>query len=90
MDNIFGACKNISLSFIANRNTDIKEEESLNSEFKLPKKLKKNNVDSIAFAIITISEIRERVWKKKIELKKKKLNKHHAIKLNRLKIEKQK
>jgi len=61
MDNIFGACKNISLSFIANRNTDIKEEESLNSEFKLPKKLKKNNVDSIAFAIITISEIRERV-----------------------------
>ncbi len=61
MNNIFGIHENISSSFIANRNTNIEEEESLNSESKLPKKLKKNNVDSIAFAIITMNETRERV-----------------------------
>ncbi len=90
MDNIFGARKNISPSFIANRNTDIEEEESLNSEYKLLKKLKKNNVNSIAFAIITISKTKKRIWKRKIELKKEKLDKYHAIKLNKLKVEKQK
>ena len=90
MDNIFGIRENILPSFIANRNTDIEEEESLNSESKLPKKLKKNNVDSITFAIIIMSETRKRVWEKKIKLEKEKLDKHHAIELNRLKVEKQK
>jgi len=61
MDNIFGIRENILPSFIANRNTDIEEEESLNSESKLPKKLKKNNVDSITFAIIIMSKTRKRV-----------------------------
>jgi len=41
MNNIFGICKNISPSFITNKNTNIEEEKSLNSEFKLSKKLKK-------------------------------------------------
>ncbi|CAG8779519.1 12822_t:CDS:2, partial [Rhizophagus irregularis] len=47
-------------SFIVNRSTNIDSEESLGMEPKTPKRSKKNNVDTIAMAISTISETRER------------------------------
>ena len=40
MNNIFDAYENISPFFTVNKNTDIEKEESLNSESKLPKKIK--------------------------------------------------
>jgi len=49
MDNIFSNCENIAPSFIANRTTDIKDEEPLNIKFRLPKKPKKNNVQSTLY-----------------------------------------
>ena len=86
MDCIFGIRENISPSFITNRFTDTENEEPLNNESKPVKKLKKNNVDAIATAITMMSETRERVWNKKIELEKEKM----AIELNKLEVEKQK
>ncbi|CAG8731208.1 8339_t:CDS:2, partial [Funneliformis mosseae] len=80
MDCIFGIRENISPSFITNRFTDTENEEPLNNESKPVKKLKKNNVDAIATAITMMSETRERVWDKKIELEKEKM----AIELNKL------
>ncbi len=86
MDSLLGSRENISPSFIANRFTDVENEETLGSESKSCKKLKKNNVDTIAAAISTMSESRERVWDKKLELKKEKM----AIELSKLEVEKKK
>jgi len=86
MDDLFGTRENISPSFIANKSTDVENEEPLDNESKPIKKLKKNNVDAIAAAISTMSETRERVWDKKIELEKEKM----AIELSKLEVEKQK
>lgn len=85
MDSIFGTRENIVPSFIANRNTVEKEEVIINE----PKKQKKNNVDSIAIAITTMSETKEKVWEKKIELEREKMEKTHLIELNKLEVEKQ-
>ena len=84
MDSLLGSHENISPSFIANRFTDVENEETLGSESKSCKKLKKNNVDTIAAAISTMSESRERVWDKKLELEKEKM----AIELSKLEVEK--
>jgi len=84
MDSLLDSCENISPSFIANRFTDVENEETLGSESKSCKKLKKNNVDTIAAAISTMSESRERVWDKKLELEKEKM----AIELSKLEVEK--
>ena len=51
MDAIFSNRENIMPSFIANRSTDINSEDSSSIESKLPKKSKKNHVDSIVIAI---------------------------------------
>ncbi|EXX58618.1 hypothetical protein RirG_196260 [Rhizophagus irregularis DAOM 197198w] len=56
MDAIFGTRENIAPSFIVNRSTDIDGEESSSMEPKTPKRSKKNNVDTIAMAISTMSE----------------------------------
>ena len=90
MDAIFGNRENIVPSFIANRSTDIDSEDSSSIESKLPKKSKKNHVDSIAIAITAMSETRERVWDKKLELEKEKIEKNHAIEMGKLEVEKQK
>ena len=58
-------------SFIANRNTDENEELVIN-ESKLYKKQKKNNIDSIAIAIVTMNETKEKVQEKRIELEREK------------------
>lgn len=87
MDNIFGNRENISPSSIANKSTEFEGEES---ESRLSKKPKKNNVDSIAIAISTMSETRERVWERKIDLEKEKLEKNHVVEMGKLEIEKQK
>ena len=84
MDSLLDSRENISPSFIANRFTDVENEETLGSESKSCKKLKKNNVDTITAAISTMSESRERVWDKKLELKKEKM----AIELSKLEVEK--
>ena len=90
MDAIFGNRENIVPSFIANRSTDIDSEDSSSIESKLPKKSKKNHVDSIVIAITAMSETRERVWEKKLELEKEKIEKNHAIEMGKLEVEKQK
>ncbi|CAI2184766.1 7227_t:CDS:1 [Funneliformis geosporum] len=87
MDSLFGTCKNISPSFIVNRFTNNENEESLKNECNLPKKSKKNNEDSIAIAISTMCETRERVWDKKIELEREKIEKNHTIEMNKLEVE---
>ena len=79
MDGLFGTCENISPSIIVNRFTNIEDEESLNSKPNISKKLKKNNVDTIAVAISNMSEARERVWERKIELEREKMEKNHSI-----------
>ena len=86
MDNLFGTRENISPSFLANKSTDVENEEYLDNESKPVKKSKKNNVDVIAAALSTMSETRERVWDKKIELEKEKM----VIELSKLEVEKQK
>ncbi|CAB4478939.1 hypothetical protein RhiirA5_377057 [Rhizophagus irregularis] len=91
MDVIFGARENIAPSFIANRSIDIeKDEELLDNKSKFSKKQKKNNVDTIAIAISTMSETRERVWDKKIELEQEKMNKSHDVEMKKLEVERQK
>ncbi|EXX78870.1 uncharacterized protein OCT59_017318 [Rhizophagus irregularis] len=90
MDAIFNTCKNIAPSFIVNRSTDIDGKESSGIEPKIPKRSKKNNVDTIAMAISTMSETRERIWEKKIELKKERIEKNHTIEMDKLEVEKQK
>lgn len=90
MDRLFGNRENIAPSFIANRVTDVEDEESVNSEPKPSKKQKRNNVDTIATAISTMSESRERVWDKKIELEKEKMEKTHMVEMKRLEVEQQK
>ncbi|PKY16176.1 hypothetical protein RhiirB3_480463 [Rhizophagus irregularis] len=75
MDAIFNTCKNIAPSFIVNRSTDIDGKESS---------------DTIAMAISTMSETRERIWEKKIELKKERIEKNHTIEMDKLEVEKQK
>jgi hypothetical protein len=90
MDRLFGTRENIAPSFIANRSTDNEDDEPLNIETKFPKKQKKNNVDSIAVAISTMSESRERVWDKKIELEREKMEKSHEVEMKRLEVEQQK
>ncbi|PKY58106.1 hypothetical protein RhiirA4_490487, partial [Rhizophagus irregularis] len=77
-------------SFIVNRSTDIDGEESSGMEPKTPKRSKKNNVDTIAMAISTMSETRERVWEKKLELEKERIEKNHTIEMGKLEVEKQK
>ena len=90
MDSVFGARENISPSYIANReSTGIEEEETL-VEHKFSKKVKRNNVDTIALAILAMSETRERVWDKKIELEKEKMEKKHAVEMSKLENEKEK
>lgn len=88
MDAIFGTRENIVPSFIANRSTDIDSEEP-SIEPKIPKKLKKNNVDSIAMAISTMSETREKVWERKLELERERIEKNHAIEMGKLEVERQ-
>ncbi|PKY51545.1 hypothetical protein RhiirA4_475653 [Rhizophagus irregularis] len=78
MDNIFGTRENITPSFIANKITDIEDEEPLNIEPRLPKNQKK------------IIETRERVWERKIDLEREKLEKNHVVEMGKLEIEKQK
>ncbi|CAB4427339.1 unnamed protein product [Rhizophagus irregularis] len=73
-----------------NRSTDIDGEESSGMEPKTPKRSKKNNVDTIAMAISTMSETRERVWEKKLELEKERIEKNHTIEMGKLEVEKQK
>ncbi|CAB4494386.1 unnamed protein product [Rhizophagus irregularis] len=90
MDAIFSTRENIAPSFIVNRSTDIDGEESSGIEPKTPKRSKKNNVDTIAMAISTMSETRERVWEKKLELKKERIEKNHTIEIGKLEVEKQK
>jgi hypothetical protein len=92
MDSLFGTRENIAPSFIANRFTDVEDEEfvSSGSESKFSKKQKKNNVDTIATAISAMSESRERVWDKKIELEKEKMEKNHTVEMKRLEVEQQK
>jgi hypothetical protein len=90
MDALFGTRENIAPSFIANRSTDLEDEESLDNKSKFSKKQKKNNVDTIAVAISTMSETRERVWDKKIELDREKMNKNHEIEMKKLEVERQK
>ncbi|CAB4427065.1 unnamed protein product [Rhizophagus irregularis] len=90
MDAIFGTRENIAPSFIVNRSTDIDGEESSGMEPKTPKRSKKNNVDTIAMAISTMSETRERVWEKKLELEKERIEKNHTIEMGKLEVEKQK
>jgi hypothetical protein len=90
MDTLFGTRENIAPSFIANRSTDNEDDEPLNIETKFPKKQKKNNVDSIAVAISTMSESRERGWDKKIELEREKMEKSHEVEMKRLEVEQQK
>ena len=90
MDNIFGTRENIVPSFIANRSTDIDGEELSNIESKVPKRSKKNSVDTIAIAISTMSETRERIWDKKLELEREKMDKNHLVEMNKLEVEKQK
>ncbi|EXX65922.1 hypothetical protein RirG_128660 [Rhizophagus irregularis DAOM 197198w] len=75
MDAIFGTRENIAPSFIVNRSTDIDGEESS---------------DTIAMAISTMSETRERVWEKKLELEKERIEKNHTIEMGKLEVEKQK
>ncbi|CAI2190326.1 2345_t:CDS:2, partial [Funneliformis geosporum] len=58
-----------------NRFTNNENEESLKNE---------------SIAISTMSKIRERVWDKKIELERKKIEKNHTIEMYKLEIEKQK
>jgi len=92
MDSLFGTRENISPSFIANRSTigiEESEEGSGGGEPKYSKKLKKNNVDTIAVAISAMSESRERVWDKKIELEREKMEKQHVLEMNRLEIERE-
>ncbi|GBC18437.1 hypothetical protein GLOIN_2v1567919 [Rhizophagus irregularis DAOM 181602=DAOM 197198] len=90
MDAIFGTRENIAPSFIVNRSTDIDGEESSGMEPKNTKRSKKNNVDTIAMAISTMSETRERVWEKKLELEKEEVEKNHTIEMGKLEVEKQK
>jgi hypothetical protein len=90
MDAIFGTRENIVPSFIANVSTDIDSEESSSTGSKTPKKSKKNNVDSIAVAITTMSETRERIWERKLDLEKEKIEKNHVIEMSKLEVEKQK
>lgn len=40
-------------------------------------------------AISTMSETREKLWEKKLELEKEKIEKNHAIKMGKLEVEKQ-
>jgi hypothetical protein len=90
MDRLFGTRENIAPSFIANRATDVEDEEFVSSEPKSSKKQKKNNVDTIATAISAMSESREKVWDKKIELEKERMEKNHVVEMKRLEIEQQK
>src|SRR3954449_2275444 len=59
-------------------------------DLKHQKSQKKNNVDSIAVAITTMSETRERIWKRKLDLEKEKIEKNHVIEMSKLEVEKQK
>ncbi|PKY53918.1 hypothetical protein RhiirA4_499930 [Rhizophagus irregularis] len=51
---------------------------------------RKGNKNSIAVAISTMSELRERVWDKKIELEREKMEKSHEVEMKRLEVEQQK
>ncbi|CAB4424626.1 unnamed protein product [Rhizophagus irregularis] len=75
MDAIFGTSENIAPSFIVNRSTDIDGKESS---------------DTIAMAISTMSETRERVWEKKLELEKERIEKNHTIEMGKLEFEREK
>ncbi|RGB23436.1 hypothetical protein C1646_677125 [Rhizophagus diaphanus] len=90
MDRLFSTHENIAPSFIANKSTDIEDEEFVSNELKPSKKQKRNNVDTIATAISTMSESRKRVWDKKIELKKERMEKNHTVEMKKLEIEQQK
>ncbi|CAB4432577.1 unnamed protein product [Rhizophagus irregularis] len=87
MDAIFGACENIAPSFIANSSIDIEEDkELLDNKSKFSKKQKKNNVDTIAIAISTMSETRERleVERQKWEFEQEKMKLEHELKIKKL------
>ena len=89
LDIIFGTRENISTSFLANKSTDIINEEIETKKVynKKQKQKNKNNVEVMTEAITEMSQTREKIWEQKMMLEKEKLDKSHELEKERLKIE---
>lgn len=89
LDIIFGTRENITPSVIANKSTDIIEDEVVKKEG--GKKLKgKNNVEVMSMAIVEMNQSRERIWEQKMKFEKEKLDKSHELEKERMEVEKEK
>ena len=95
LDEIFGTRENITPSFLANKSTDIIEEEAeANKESQVKKENHKkqrgkNNVEVISMAIVEMNQSREKVWEQKILWEKEKLEKSHELERERIEAEKE-
>lgn len=96
LDEIFGTRENINPSFLANRSTDIIEEEAeINKESQVKKENNKkqkgkNNVEVISMAIVEMNQSREKIWEQKMLWEKEKLEKSHELERERIEAEKEK
>ncbi len=87
---IFGIRENIIPLFLVNKLTGIIEEEAVEIKKKSHKKQKtKNNVKVIIIVIAEIDQICERIWKKKMLLEQKRINKNHKLEKKWLEVEKE-
>lgn len=79
LDMIFGTRENITPSFVANKSTDIIEEEvEVKKEiYKKPKN--KNNVEVMTIAIGEMNQSRERIWEQKMILEREKMNQNYEL-----------
>jgi len=87
LDIIFGTRENISPSFMANKSTDIINEEIETKKVNNKKQKNRNNVEVITEAITEMNQTREKIWEQKMMLEKEKLDKSHELEKERLKIE---
>lgn len=87
LDVIFGTRENISPSFLANKSTDIINEEIETKKVNNKKQKNRNNVEVMTEAITEMNQTREKIWELKMMLEKEKLDKSHELEKERLKIE---
>lgn len=90
LDMIFGTRENITPSVIANKSTDVIEDEVEVKKEGFKKQKGKNNVEVMSTAIVEMNQSRERIWEQKMKFEKEKLDKSHELEKERMEVEKEK
>lgn len=90
---IFGTRENIAPSFLANKSTSDKiddtEEENEVKKVGNKKQKVKSNVEVMATAIVEMNQTREKIWEKKISIEIEKMNKNFELEMERIGAEKE-